>query len=87
MQLCAGSYALSVEFRREDARNANVGGQVDALDVDGDMLFHILKVRGVTSAITKEAKFIVATDRTIMLRFRGAFAQESLRFTVIRLSD
>ena len=86
MQLCAGSYTLSVEFRREDARNANVGGQVDALDVDGDLLFHILKIRGVGSAITKEARFTIATDRTVMLRFRGAFAQESLTFTVNRLS-
>lgn len=83
IKLPAGDFKLSVEFRRADLKNSNVGGVVDALEADGDdNKDSILGVNEIAPSGTKAAKLSLADEATLVFKVRAEYAKETAVFKV-----
>jgi hypothetical protein len=81
--LPAADYKVSVEFRRVDQKDSNVGGLVSALDQDGDhKTDSVVRVNKIGPAANGAAKLSLADEAKLIFRARADFAKETALFTV-----
>ena len=81
--LPAADYKVSVEFRRVDQKDSNVGGLVSALDQDGDhKTDSVVRVNKIGPAANGAAKLSLADQANVIFRTRADFAKETAVFSV-----
>jgi VWFA-related protein len=81
--LPAADYKVSVEFRRVDRKDSNVGGFVSALSEDGDhKTDQVVRVNTIGSAANGAAKLSLADEAKVIFRARADFAKETAVFSV-----
>jgi VWFA-related protein len=81
--LPASDYKVSVEFRRVDQKDSNVGGLVSALDQDGDhKTDSVVRVNKIGPAANGAAKLSLADQANVIFRTRADFARETAVFSV-----
>jgi VWFA-related protein len=81
--LPAADYNVSVEFRRVDRKDSNVGGFVSALSEDGDhKTDQVVRVNTIGSAANGAAKLSLADEAKVIFRARADFAKETAMFSV-----
>jgi VWFA-related protein len=81
--LPAADYKVSVEFRRVDQKDSNVGGLVSALDQDGDhKTDSVVRVNKIGPAANGAAKLSLADQANVIFRTRADFARETAVFSV-----
>jgi VWFA-related protein len=83
ISLPAADYKVSVEFRRVDQKDSNVGGFVSALDEDGDHKTDpVVRVNELGAAAKGAAKLSLADEEKFIFRLSADFTKETAVFTV-----
>jgi VWFA-related protein len=82
LKLPAGDYKLSVEYRRVDQKNSNVGGDVDALGPEGEDIKDVINVNEIGPAGKNAAKLSLADDATFTFRVRAGYTKQTAVFSV-----
>jgi VWFA-related protein len=83
INLPAGDYKVSVEFRRADQKESNVGGSVDVLGEDGnDIQSAVVRVNEIAPAAKQAAKLSSADEAHLVFKVRGDYTKETAVFTV-----
>jgi len=85
VQLPAGDYKVSVEFRRADGESGNVGGQVTTVGPEGDdrdVRVVFVNETGMTGK--GDAKLSLADDTNVTIRVQASFTKET---AVLRVDD
>lgn len=81
--LPAADYKVSVDFRRVDQKDSNVGGFVSALSEDGDHKSdQVVRVNTIGPAANGAAKLSLADEAKVIFRARVDFAKETAVFSV-----
>jgi hypothetical protein len=88
LTLPAGDYKVSVEYRRQDKRDSNVGGAVSALDPDGDQrIERVVAVIDTGPAHQGAAKLSLADEAHLVFKVRVAYTKETAVFSVEEWKD
>jgi VWFA-related protein len=83
ISLPAADYKVSVEFRRVDQKDSNVGGLVSALDDDGRHKTNsVVRVIELGPAANGAAKLSLADEAKLIFRVRANYAKETAVFAV-----
>jgi VWFA-related protein len=83
ISLPAADYKVSVEFRRVDQKDSNVGGFVSALDEDGDHKTDpVVRVNKLGAAAKGAAKLSLADEVKLIFRLCADYTKETAVFTV-----
>jgi VWFA-related protein len=83
ISLPAADYKVSVEFRRVDQKDSNVGGFVSVLDEDGDHKTDpVVRVNKLGAAAKGAAKLSLADEEKLIFRLSADFTKETAVFTV-----
>jgi VWFA-related protein len=88
IKLPAGDFKLSVEYRRVDQKNSNVGGDVDALGSEGEEnKERVLNVNEIAPSGKAAAKLSLADDANLVFKVRAGYTKETAVFTVENWSE
>ena len=84
INLPAADYKVSVEYRRLDQKDSNVGGFVSAFDEDGDhkVAGPVVEVIDIGPAANGAAKLSLADEAKVIFRVRADYAKETAVFNV-----
>ena len=84
INLPAADYKVSVEYRRLDQKDSNVGGFVSAFDEDGDQKIAgpVVGVIDLGAAANGAAKLSLADETKVIFRVRADYAKETAVFNV-----
>jgi hypothetical protein len=82
IRLPAGDYKVKAEYRRSDGKSGNVGGQLSALDTDGQFR-GALHFANAVDVFTREINKLSLADETVVLfKLRALFTEETVSLTL-----